>query len=103
MSSNKKLKILSAVIFLLLGITLGIISARENKARNPEDMQYRIPEITNNEFSATDINKSHSNNSFANDPVEVPQEDKDREVDENLPPDEKYYRKARVLQGDVWE
>ncbi|HHZ14457.1 MAG TPA: polysaccharide deacetylase family protein [Clostridiales bacterium] len=98
MSSNKKLKILSAVIFLLLGITLGIISARENKARNPEDMQYRIPEITNNEFSATDINKSHSNNSFANDPVEVPQEDKDREVDENLPPDEKYYRKARVLQ-----
>jgi peptidoglycan/xylan/chitin deacetylase (PgdA/CDA1 family) len=96
--SNKKIRIISAVIFFLLGITLGIISAWGYKVRNPNHIQYRISDISNNEQSATDMGKTPFKNDFTNEPVEMPQDDRDQELAENLSPDEKYYREARVLQ-----
>ena len=98
MGSNKKIRIISAVIFFLLGITLGIISAWGYKVRNPNHIQYRISDISNNEQSATDMGKTPFKNDFTNEPVEMPQDDRDQELAENLSPDEKYYREARVLQ-----
>ena len=58
---------------------MGIISAWGYKVRNPNHIQYRISDISNNEQSATDMGKTPFKNDFTNEPVEMPQDDRDQD------------------------
>ncbi|HZJ58065.1 MAG TPA: polysaccharide deacetylase family protein [Clostridia bacterium] len=101
MVPHKKLKVVSIIVFFFLGMALGIISARGDRAKSPGDMQYTTPEADKKQFINFDAHKAHPRNQddYNNGVAGAIQEDEDNKVNGDLQPDVVYYKKARVLQN----